>query len=483
MPNTFQVSTFRRGNISAKQVFALTVIIILILIISYSLLRFLFDQYNYQKAHQAYSQINCVNAVPRYEKILNGYRLIDLAGVYELAQEEMTQCLHFLDAFEEQQNQDYSGALLKYLDFIKMYRESILVEEARSRAVSIFGLTRPSTLASQDTCSQIPSLLEEELIPQQEVNLSLLYLACGLVYDEANMRKQSYDMYEAFLNQFPENPFAQTVERNLIANPVACENIKPLQRNSLISIRLEFFPRLYQSCGNFYVSANDPEAAFEIYILLLEDYPQHSFTADAENYILTSHFACEKVDSLTSNEALSAREDFIPRLIFNCGQMYEETGERNSAIGLYEKFLSAYPDHALSREIAGALARLIVEQAAEQSAGQISPPQLRGGSGTNNVEVVIQNDSPERMRIIFSGPEPRIEELEACGSCIKYNEVGPQYCPQSGPFSTYTLQPGAYDVVVESISGGRVTPWTGTWDLGSGSSYYSCFVIITKNIP
>jgi len=483
MPKIFQNPNIQQGKISARQVFALVAIVFVIIIISYSLVRFLLDQYNYQKAHQAYSQYDCETAVPSYDKILNRYRLIDLAGVYALALEENTECVYFLEAAEKQQYQKFGQALLAYMDFIKVFRGSILVQEARYRSHSLFNLTTPSTLASQDTCSQIPSLLEENLIPQKDMNLSLLYLACGLVYDEASMRQKSYDMYEAFLNLYPDNPFAQTVETNLIANPVACEKITPLKNNSVISTRLDFLPKLYMSCGQFYISRNDSETAFEMYINLLEEYPQHSFTVEVENFFFSFLFTCEKIDSFTSNAAISTREDFIPRLLYNCGQMYEKEGDWNTAIKLYKDFLDSYPDHSLVTDVEAGLARSIVGQAVPIRGGEISPPKRIGNTNSNFAEVTIYNNSPERIRIVFSGPVAQIVEIEACSSCTTYLPwTEPESC-LSSPRGTYTLTPGEYSVVVEVVSEERIRPWTGNWFLEGGSLYGDkCFYIETQII-
>lgn len=92
--------------------------------------------------------------------------------------------------------------------------------------------------------------------------------------------------------------------------------------------------------------------------------------------------------------------------------------------------------------------------------------------------MVIQNDSPEKMQIIFSGPQPRFEELAPCADCQTYTTSNiPEFCPEQGPVGTYTLEPGTYEVVVKSVGGVSVTPFTGTWTLQDGSEYFNCFYI------
>lgn len=90
--------------------------------------------------------------------------------------------------------------------------------------------------------------------------------------------------------------------------------------------------------------------------------------------------------------------------------------------------------------------------------------------------VVIQNDSPERLRLVFSGSQSMIVELAACSSCTTYMFT-PFSCPEKGPVGRYSLTPGNYEVLVESISDSGVTPYTGTWELVGGDEYYSCFYI------
>jgi hypothetical protein len=124
-----------------------------------------------------------------------------------------------------------------------------------------------------------------------------------------------------------------------------------------------------------------------------------------------------------------------------------------------------------------------VADAKASGAGEIAAPERSGSTDSASTLVVIQNDSPERLRLVFSGPEARIEELETCGACARYSLVGPAFCPEKGPIGRYTLQPGEYEVLVEAISDEGVTPFTGTWPLGEGGEYYTCFFIVTTLGP
>jgi hypothetical protein len=180
---------------------------------------------------------------------------------------------------------------------------------------------------------------------------------------------------------------------------------------------------------------------------------------------------------------IAERTDFMPSLYVGCGQAYEGIGDWDAAILMYEDFLADHPDHALAADVEAALARSIVAQAQSLGAGEIPPPARSGSTGSDVTVVIIQNDSPDPLRIVFSGPESRVEELEACDTCTNYTGTGPAFCPELGPIGNYPLLPGEYDVVVESVSDDGTTPWTGSWELVSGDEYYSCFFVVTTFGP
>ena len=188
---------------------------------------------------------------------------------------------------------------------------------------------------------------------------------------------------------------------------------------------------------------------------------------------------CQQFDALRGQELVPAGEAALPPLLLACGQAHEDNDDPTSAIDLYSLLLNDYPDHPLVEDATTGLARASVAEAQAAGAGNIPAPQSVGGSGSGPAVVVIQNDSPEKLSIVFSGPEARIEELDACGSCTNYTGDGPEACPEQGPVGTYELPSGDYDVVVKSISDDGVTPFTGQWNLATGDEYYSCFFLVT----
>ena len=305
--------------------------------------------------------------------------------------------------------------------------------------------------------------------------------------------KQALIAYSDFINIYKGSILSNTavyrsalifqqVEHLNIADTSTCKRIDVFLDQGFFPDRDTYLPSFYFACGQYFDKIHLPEDSFEFYIILLIEYPTHQLAEDAEKFLYTNPVACSNISLLLANETIAERDDFIPTLYYQCGRTYQEKGNWANAIGLFEIFLDEYPDHSLTANVEAALARSILSRAQDVGAGEIAPPASSGTTSNELTEVIIQNDSPEKMRIVFSGPEVRIEKLESCEICTTYTSE-PTYCPEKGPVGYYTLIPGQYDVVVESISENMVTPWKGTWNLESGEGYASCFYIITDSQP
>jgi len=241
-------------------------------------------------------------------------------------------------------------------------------------------------------------------------------------------------------------------------------------------------PLFYLASGQVYDTKNDYTKSYLMYKRFLIEYPEHQLSAEVETALLANPYSCKRTQTL-KNTIIAERTDFLPSLYYRCGQAYEDDGDWANAITIYESFLADYPSHPLASDAEAALARSIVAQAKAANAGEIPAPERSGSTSSGVTEVIIQNDSPERLRIVFSGPESRVEELGACSSCKNYTSIGPLHCPEQGPIGHYTIKPGQYDVVVEASSSSRTTPWSGNWNLDSGDEYYSCFFIVSTFLP
>ena len=190
---------------------------------------------------------------------------------------------------------------------------------------------------------------------------------------------------------------------------------------------------------------------------------------------------CDALSSLEDQGFVAAADEALPPLLYACGQAYEASSAYSDAIAVLGRFLTSYPDHALTDSVKDAFARVTVADAKAAGAGSLPDPNHVGPSegGGDLATVVIQNSSPESMGIVFSGPDTRVEKLESCPTCETYTNIGPAECPDAGPVGTYVVEPGDYEVVVTATSTSDVTPFHGTWTLSAGEEYSSCFYVVT----
>jgi predicted negative regulator of RcsB-dependent stress response len=190
---------------------------------------------------------------------------------------------------------------------------------------------------------------------------------------------------------------------------------------------------------------------------------------------------CDALDAIEAQGFIAAPTDTLPPLLYACGQAYEAEKEYGEALAAFARFRADYPDHGLAADVDAALARATLAETDASGAGSLPPPQQTGqGTGAAGVAtIVIQNDSPDLLSMVFSGPDVRVEELKACAGCVNYTGTGPDTCPDLGPIGEYIVAPGTYEVVVKSGSGSDVIPFRGTWTLEAGEGYDSCFYIVS----
>lgn len=202
--------------------------------------------------------------------------------------------------------------------------------------------------------------------------------------------------------------------------------------------------------------------------------------AEAAPDAVANSVVCQEADALARRGLIPEPTANLPPLLFACGAQYEAAQLFTDAIAVYERLRTEFGDHPVAGQVQEALGRTILAEAQTFGAGALPAPQSLGGSGTGPAVVVIQNDSPERLSLVFNGPELRVETIEPCATCENFTGSGPENCPEQGPVGTYTVQPGDYDVVVRSLSDTSVSPFRGSWSLASGDEYYSCFFLVTR---
>ncbi len=204
-------------------------------------------------------------------------------------------------------------------------------------------------------------------------------------------------------------------------------------------------------------------------------FQQHSPDALADEKV------CSSITALTNQALMVDPATQAPSLHFACGQKDEAQKDYTGAIQHYSSVLNDYPNAAEARDAEAAIARTLVAQANETGAGKIPPPQPLGSSGNSSSVVKIRNDSPNVLRIVFSGPEPQFAELPPCRDCQVYS-TPPRSCPEQGAEGTYTLKPGQYSVLVRAADDSSVTPFTGNWSMQQGKAYSSCFYLVRRRM-
>ncbi|MEO0565247.1 MAG: hypothetical protein AAF125_24285, partial [Chloroflexota bacterium] len=144
------------------------------------------------------------------------------------------------------------------------------------------------------------------------------------------------------------------------------------------------------------------------------------------------------------------------------------------AIVLYSRFLERFPDDARAGDARTQLDMLIARQ--EEISGEIPQPDGIAIPGDETV-LVIQNASPNPLRVSLLGAEIRQENIPACETCEVFDEPPIDGCSSEGPTATITLRPGDYQISVFS-GDGNVTPFFGNWSLSGGFGYPQCFFVV-----
>lgn len=234
--------------------------------------------------------------------------------------------------------------------------------------------------------------------------------------------------------------------------------------------------------------AGDLSSALQAYNNFLSDYKSSPLFEPAQEKVAIiyqenkpaeylSEDLCKELDQFVDLKLIPQPDTYLPQLYYGCGQLYEKSESFSIAIDYYEIFLSLYKNLPLAPEVNTALMRAIVARAKLGGGAKLPAPEQSGTTTDGSTLVIVRNASPESLRIVFSGAENRIEELESCSSCSTYIS-SPPWCPTDVPVGRYILKPGQYFVVVESTSDKSISSWSGGWALEGGLEYTNCFYII-----
>ncbi|MGH8932597.1 MAG: hypothetical protein ACRDZO_18730 [Egibacteraceae bacterium] len=179
---------------------------------------------------------------------------------------------------------------------------------------------------------------------------------------------------------------------------------------------------------------------------------------------------------------VTSAQGVMPQALYECGVEEHNSGDHLGAIEHLQRLTDTYPTSPLVGQAEPTLIAAKVANIKQGSTGELPPPQAVGSAPSGSVIVEIINDSPDTLEVLVSGPNARAETVPPCPTCSYYPSfLGPSSCaPASKPTISVRLPPGTYDVVVQSISDGSVTPYSGTWSLESGTEYSNCFFVVTS---
>ncbi len=299
-----------------------------------------------------------------------------------------------------------------------------------------------------------------------------------------------------FTLEHPENPLIEFVDDKAaqllvsigetedyitVVNNDACRKETELVNAGLL-VEEEALLLYKLNCSKFLLSLGEPDSAFKFLEEILEEYPQHSVANQVIDSITSDTIFCSLTQQMSESVIFNKDVDNLANIFLDCAANYSKQSEYRLASNLYISFLTKFPEHPFAENVNLLLPDLLINAARASGSGNIERPNESGWAPNGIARVVIQNDSPHDLRIVFSGPEAHIEILPACETCTDYSMFGPIGCPEQGPIGTYDLTPGEFEVLVETTNEEDVIPFTGTWDFQGGKEFYSCFFIVTTTV-
>ncbi|MFF5184210.1 tol-pal system YbgF family protein [Streptomyces sp. NPDC000345] len=167
---------------------------------------------------------------------------------------------------------------------------------------------------------------------------------------------------------------------------------------------------------------------------------------------------------------------------YNCGVDQYRDGDFESAQTTMEEYVSGHKsakNAALAKKIA------IAAEVAQTvpAAGKKLPTTRTGGS----ISVTVQNDSPDDITVMYTGPVTGSFTLKACGSCKAYSfasTISPGFKPcnanKNYPERTISLPVGTTYFVHKPNGDSLSTPASDTAKLESGYIYTECAYTTTS---
>ncbi|WP_189717636.1 hypothetical protein [Streptomyces phaeofaciens] len=170
---------------------------------------------------------------------------------------------------------------------------------------------------------------------------------------------------------------------------------------------------------------------------------------------------------------------------YTCGVDQYRDGDFEAAQTTMKKYVA---DHKSAKNAALAKKIVIAAEIAETvpAAGKKLPTTRSGGS----IEVTVQNDSPDAVTVMYTGPVTGSFSLKGCGSCKAYPLLsttvrGFEPCSDSGknyPQRTISLPPGTTYFLHKPQGDSTASPASDTAKLQSGYIYTECAYTTTSGL-
>lgn len=177
-------------------------------------------------------------------------------------------------------------------------------------------------------------------------------------------------------------------------------------------------------------------------------------------------------------KADSRRVDgYVETGTYNCGLSQYRSGSFDEALTTMNDFTGKYP-HDKHRPLALKIAIAAEIATKLPAAGKKLPTTGSGGS----ISVTFTNDSPDAVKILYTGPVTGSFTLKGCGGCKAYSMVstitpGFEPCSDSGknyPEHTISLPVGTTYFLHKPMNDSLASPASDTAKLESGYIYTEC---------
>ncbi len=256
-----------------------------------------------------------------------------------------------------------------------------------------------------------------------------------------------------------------------------CAQKETLAQNGWIPHPDATLQRFDYVCATRFLDAGEPGTALSFMLDELNGYPNSIYAAWTIGEISTRNEICYALDKIVLYPVIMNHVELYPHRLRECGEYFLKNGDYGRAVAVFDSFLINYPLRPEVNDVKKSDALALVELAKTMPAWWIRAPEGSGYGTPGIASLVLQNDSPHKIRIVLVGPEVRLAEMDLCGGCSDYRTMAPVWCPGKGPKETFEVKPGEYHVLIQPLGEAGVPPSVGDWVLGDRNTYYTCYFV------